>query len=264
MHYGQDMAAPAGTPVSAMQGGRVTAVSRMGDVTVTHADGSTKTYRHIDPSGLKVGQEIEGGAQIGTLRARDPRSTGPHLHLEATDAQGRRYDPRAEIDGAGKADAGMAEAQGPRRPDDITRSTPGYVEGRDAKPRRWVQDRETQKWRPDFLSDGSDNREPAGAADQLRERRRQEEMLGQREASARSPRYRDPAGYQLKAGVGAGDLMGAGGAGRSGSSGASVVQNFHGGFDAHEVGRRAQLEQNREVRRTMAGALHDVGHPVSV
>lgn len=195
MHYGQDMAAPAGTPVSAMQGGRITAIGRMGDVTVTHADGSTKTYRHIDPSGLKVGQEIEGGAQIGTLRARDPRSTGPHLHLEATDAQGRRYDPRAEINEAGRPNAAVAEQE---------RSAP------------------------------------------------------------RSARYRDPAGYQLKPGAGAGDLPGGGGVGRSGSSGPSVVQNFHGGFDAHEVGRRAQLEQNREIRRSMAGALHDVGHPVTV
>ena len=193
MHYGQDMAAPTGTPVSAMQGGRITAIGRMGDVTVTHADGSTKTYRHIDPSGLKVGQDIEGGAQIGTLRARDPRSTGPHLHLEATDAQGQRYDPRAEINEAGRPNAATAE-----------RSTP------------------------------------------------------------RSPRYRDPAAYQLKPGAGSGDLSGGGGAGRSGAGGSSVVQNFHGGFDAHEVGRRAQLEQNREIRRAQAGALHDVGHPVSV
>lgn len=195
MHYGQDMAAPAGTPVSAMQGGRVSAISRMGDVTVTHPDGSTKTYRHIDPSGIKVGQEVEGGSQIGSLRARDPRSTGPHLHLEATDAQGRRYDPRAEINEAGRPNNAVAERE---------RSEP------------------------------------------------------------RSSRFRDPAAYQLKPGAGAGDLSGGGGAGRSGSGGASVVQNFHGGFDAHEVGRRAQLEQNREVRRSMAGALHDVGHPVSV
>lgn len=84
-----------------------------------------------------------------------------------------------------------------------------------------------------------------------------------REASARSPRFMDPASYSLKPGAGGADGAAGGGA-RFGLGGPKVEQHFHGGFDAHEVGRRAQLEQNREVRRTMAGALHDVGHPVSV
>ncbi len=102
MHYGQDMAAPAGTPVNSMQAGRITRIDRHSDVTVTHADGSTKTYRHITPGGVREGQNVEAGGPLGRLRARDPRSTGPHLHLEATDAEGRRYDPRAEIEAAGR------------------------------------------------------------------------------------------------------------------------------------------------------------------
>jgi hypothetical protein len=81
------------------------------------------------------------------------------------------------------------------------------------------------------------------------------------EPPPRSSRFRDPSNYQLKPGLGGGDLLGGGG-GRGGGGGAtSIVQNFHGGFDAGEVGRRAQLEQNRELRRTMAGALHDGGRP---
>ncbi|MFH6786804.1 M23 family metallopeptidase [Methylobacterium sp. MA0201] len=100
MHWGQDMPAPAGSGVSAMQGGRITAINRSGDVTVTHADGSTKTYRHIAPGEIGVGQEVKAGDRIGSLRAHDRRSTGPHLHVEATDARGRRYDPRAEIEAA--------------------------------------------------------------------------------------------------------------------------------------------------------------------
>lgn len=103
MHWGQDMPAPAGTGVSAMQGGKVTTINRHGDVTVTHADGSTKTYRHIAPGDIGVGQDVQAGQRIGSLRAHDPRSTGPHLHVEATDANGRRYNPLAEIQAARRA-----------------------------------------------------------------------------------------------------------------------------------------------------------------
>ena len=158
----------------------------------------------------------------------------------------------------------MDEVQGPRQPDDITRTVPDYVEGRDAKPKRWVQDLETQKWRPDYLNDGSRSGAPAAAGDQLRERQLQEGRMRPREAATRSPRFMDPSSYSLKPGAGGGDGAGGGGGARFGLGGPKVEQHFHGGFDAHEVGRRAQLEQNREVRRTMAGALHDVGQPVSV
>lgn len=82
--------------------------------------------------------------------------------------------------------------------------------------------------------------------------------------AARSPRFMDPASYSLKPGAGGGDGAAGGGAARFGLGGPKVEQHFHTSADAHEVGRRAQLEQNREVRRTMAGALHDVGQPVSV
>jgi murein DD-endopeptidase MepM/ murein hydrolase activator NlpD len=102
MHNGVDIAAPAGTAVQAMLGGEVTKVNKYGDVTVKHADGSTKTYRHIAPV-VREGQSIEAGTSIGSLRhgrnvqGGDPRSTGPHLHLEATDAQGNRIDPTSLI-----------------------------------------------------------------------------------------------------------------------------------------------------------------------
>ena len=167
--------APAGTPVAAMQGGRVTAIARSGDVTITHPDGSTKTYRHIDPAGIRVGQEVAGGAAIGSLRAHDPRSTGPHLHLEATDAAGRKYDPRGEIDGANRPERALA-----------------------GKPER---------------------------------------------EEARASRFMDPSDYRLKRGAGAAEA-GDGAAGlQARVGGPSVVQHFHTCADAHEVGRRAQLEQ---------------------
>lgn len=87
-----------------------------------------------------------------------------------------------------------------------------------------------------------------------------ERSRGER-TEARSPRFMDPASYSLKPGVGSGDAASGGGMARFGLNGPKIEQHFHGGFDAHEVGRRAQLEQNREISRTMAGALHDGGRP---
>lgn len=93
---------------------------------------------------------------------------------------------------------------------------------------------------------------------------RQIKPWSRREPEPRSPRFMDPSSYSLKPGAGGTGSGAGGGSARFGLDGPKVEQHFHTSADAHEVGRRAQLEQNREVRRTMAGALHDVGQPVSV
>jgi len=98
MHKGIDLAAPAGTAVKAMKEGVVELVNRWGDVTLKHLDGTSTTYRHINAM-VEKGQKIMGGGIIGKLRANDPRSTGPHLHLEGTNAAGKLIDPRALISG---------------------------------------------------------------------------------------------------------------------------------------------------------------------
>lgn len=213
MHFGQDMAAPAGTGVNAMEGGRVTAINRHGDVTVTHPDGSTKTYRHINPEGMEVGQQVEGGQRIGNLRARDPRSTGPHLHMEATDAQGRRIDPMPQIREANRR-----------------RNDPAMAGG-------GALDRMPENWRRRLAPDGG------------------EAMIsprfGNREQSQLKPLF-SPA----RAG---GGLPGMGSASSGAGESRPAVQHFYGGFDEQTVARRAQLEQNRQIRRSYAGGLHDVG-----
>lgn len=111
MHNGVDLAAPAGSPVSAMQGGKVS-IGRSGDVTITAGDGSSTTYRHVDAS-VKDGTEVAAGAVIAALRAKDARSTGPHLHFEARDKDGNLLDPKGLL--AGKpvtaADAMAAKPQ---------------------------------------------------------------------------------------------------------------------------------------------------------
>lgn len=92
MHAGVDLAAGPGSPVKAMQAGRVS-VSRSGDVTVTAADGSSTTYRHVDAS-VKAGDAVSAGQAIAAIRAHDSRSTGPHLHFEARDRDGKLIDPK--------------------------------------------------------------------------------------------------------------------------------------------------------------------------
>lgn len=100
-HKGIDLAAPRGTAVGATRGGTVTrsGFDRKGYgnwVEVRHADGTSSRYGHLDKRGVKVGQEVDQGARLGTLGSTG-RSTGPHLHFEIRDAQGRPVDPLKHI-----------------------------------------------------------------------------------------------------------------------------------------------------------------------
>lgn len=98
LHAGVDLAAPAGTIVKAMRDG-IASIDRSGDVKVAHDDGSSTTYRHIQ-AGIEAGAKVAAGQAIGRLRAQDPRSTGPHLHLEARDAKGGLIDPKRLLSAA--------------------------------------------------------------------------------------------------------------------------------------------------------------------
>jgi len=95
LHAGTDTPGPAGSEFRSRHGGKVTGVNEHGDVTVQNEDGTTSTYRHVDPN-VKVGDTVAEGQPLGTLKAKDPRSTGPHLHEEKRDAQGRLLDTAAE------------------------------------------------------------------------------------------------------------------------------------------------------------------------
>jgi len=106
MHNGIDLAAPAGTDVKAMQAGLVKLGSH-GDVTVTNPDGSSQTYRHVVPS-VEDGARVAAGAIIAQLKANDPRSTGPHLHLEARDRDGNLTDPKGLLAPRAQSEAAQA------------------------------------------------------------------------------------------------------------------------------------------------------------
>ena len=98
MHKGHDMQAPAGSPVRSMKSGTVTAVNGYGDVTVRYNDGTSGVYRHVSPSqGIQPGTKVGAGQNIATIRAYDPRSTGPHLHYERLDARGNHVNPLEAI-----------------------------------------------------------------------------------------------------------------------------------------------------------------------
>ena len=93
-HAGIDLANRTGTPVTASQSGKVIYTGYKGNygktVILTHQQGYTTLYGHLDKITVKKGQSVKQGQSIGTL-GNTGRSTGPHLHFEI-----RRY--RRNID----------------------------------------------------------------------------------------------------------------------------------------------------------------------
>lgn len=93
-HYGIDIAAPAGTPVLAPAGGRVTLVRDLyfsgWTVVMTHGLGLNSAFLHLQSVDVTVGDEVPRGAVIGYVGSTG-RSTGPHLDWRL-DWQGRRLD----------------------------------------------------------------------------------------------------------------------------------------------------------------------------
>ncbi len=83
-HNGVDMAAPSGSPILAAYDGEVVAAdysSSMGNyIMIDHGDGLYTIYMHASSLGVKKGQMVVRGEQIGLVGSTG-RSTGPHLHF---------------------------------------------------------------------------------------------------------------------------------------------------------------------------------------
>ncbi len=82
-HYGVDVAAPTGTPVTAPAPGVVTLAEpdlyySGGTLIIDHGQGLSSTYLHLSKVLVEVGQEVGPDDVVGEIGATG-RATGPHL-----------------------------------------------------------------------------------------------------------------------------------------------------------------------------------------
>lgn len=95
-HTGLDFAAPSGTPVRAVASGQVTSASWAGAygnrTVLTHEDGTETWYCHQLEFGVKPGDNVFAGQEIGRVGSTG-NSTGPHVHLEVRPGGGDAVDP---------------------------------------------------------------------------------------------------------------------------------------------------------------------------
>ncbi|MFC8448322.1 peptidoglycan DD-metalloendopeptidase family protein [Kitasatospora sp. NPDC057223] len=84
-HTGADFVAATGTPLKAIANGTVVKAGNGGaygnEVEIKLADGKYAQYAHLSSIGVKVGQTVTVGQQIG-LSGATGNVTGPHLHFE--------------------------------------------------------------------------------------------------------------------------------------------------------------------------------------
>ncbi|MFC3067762.1 M23 family metallopeptidase [Phenylobacterium soli] len=109
LHAGVDVVAPDPEPVLAAADGVVTRVGEDAGygrfVEVTHAEGLTTLYGHLQRAEVRTGQALKAGAPLGQLGSTGS-STGVHLHFEIHDAKGQPLNPELFI---GRAFATRAE-----------------------------------------------------------------------------------------------------------------------------------------------------------
>jgi murein DD-endopeptidase MepM/ murein hydrolase activator NlpD len=100
-HQGQDVLAPAGTPLVAARGGRVThrafQAAAGNYLVIATDDGTDHVYMHLlAPAKLRPGQTVRAGQPIGRV-GQTGDATAPHLHFEVWTAHwwdgGRPLDP---------------------------------------------------------------------------------------------------------------------------------------------------------------------------
>ncbi|HEX5081269.1 MAG TPA: M23 family metallopeptidase [Blastocatellia bacterium] len=84
-HRGADFGAPKGTPIKAMNGGKVILARNLfydgNIVTIDHGQGLLSLYLHLSKFEVKEGDKVGPGQIIG-LSGGTGRASGPHLHLQ--------------------------------------------------------------------------------------------------------------------------------------------------------------------------------------
>ena len=101
MHDGVDIAKPYGTPVYPARSGRVTQAGwheGYGQlIEVRHPNGEVTRYGHLSKITIKVGDiVVRGKTMIGRVGSTGI-STGPHLHFEVRDKNGKAKNPQTSI-----------------------------------------------------------------------------------------------------------------------------------------------------------------------
>ncbi len=101
-HTGDDIGAPAGTPIRAAAGGRVITVASGGPygnhTLISHGGGLSTMYAHQSRVSVRYGQNVSKGQVIGYVGSTG-FSTGPHLHFEVH-VNGVPYEPMGWFGGS--------------------------------------------------------------------------------------------------------------------------------------------------------------------
>ena len=111
LHYGIDLAAPAGAPVQATAAGRVTFAGRgaaLGPawrrygrmLGIRHGDGFITIFGHLEATEIRAGERVERGRRIGTVGVTG-WSVEPNLHYAVlrrrSDGRYEAIDPRIHM-----------------------------------------------------------------------------------------------------------------------------------------------------------------------
>lgn len=121
LHRGIDIGVAAGTPIKAIQDGRVISAGNAGDyglcVVIEGEDGYQSRYAHCSSLSVSAGQVVKQGDSIATVGSTGS-STGAHLHLEVTH-NGQYLNPYYYVDNGGDGYLpGGGVAGGPNFPAD--------------------------------------------------------------------------------------------------------------------------------------------------
>jgi|TARA_R100000501_G_scaffold17834_1_gene34249 murein DD-endopeptidase MepM/ murein hydrolase activator NlpD len=102
MHQGVDMAGPVGETIYAAAEGKVIRAGRTGGygnmVEIDHGKGLTTRYAHMSRLGVKAGDRVTRGEEIGGMGSTG-RSTGSHLHYEVR-IDGKSVNPMPFLEAA--------------------------------------------------------------------------------------------------------------------------------------------------------------------
>lgn len=98
-HHGMDIAMPVGQEVPAPQAGKVTFAGEQPGygltVVLDHGGQLTTRYAHLSAIDVRVGDEVQAG-QIIARSGASGRVTGPHLHIEVSEA-GKTVNPAEKL-----------------------------------------------------------------------------------------------------------------------------------------------------------------------